>query len=590
MGGKMTKLLNDISQIIYSNNHESTKEYNFEYGDVTEAIMERNFKTLESLPIAYTYNEKYDEFAASIKKPISIEDLLFYLSEKDDSLFVFLNDCFDLLKFNSKSKQIPEFLFAACMINDITKLNTENINDLFLSLAHSPAYQNTELGKLRENITPLTKELNKDAALFEDSLINKKQIKNYLNIAFISNISAKNPSNWINYRDYSKINTSSIQKTSSLKDALMLLEKEVSTENAISVYNFLKENYLSSANKNSAGYCNSELERDYKASIMLASLIDNLGLEEKSEYQSIGYNLLARIKNIPAIIEEKYLLTQATSTINKFDKDAESLVREMLKGTLSFIDTDKTIISNIKETITSPITEKQITEQKYDDKETYTKKQLDSFEKIVENKLNQLAKTISILTKNINRKSNFEKYENSLDLLSEEFGVELTTIDEQPKASTRSHANTILLIDAINDRYDQLGRTISIFEKIRNKLKLETNIGDIEFDKKLLGHLTHICGNYQEQVIRDFYRLVDTDPLLHTNNKFRSKPAAITIAQLKERAWLTDNISKEFKEIIQASTLSSSQQEKYNQNKIYEKELNKNQHQQEEDIELILNI
>ena len=117
----------------------------------------------------------------------------------------------------------------------------------------------------------------------------------------------------------------------------------------------------------------------------------------------------------------------------------------------------------------------------------YTKKQLDVFGKVVDKHRLELVGTLSNLVKYSARKANFAKGEENLIPIAKTLGVTLISAEEEPIAKNRYTKNTDLLINAVNKRFDELGRAKEIFKKVRRKMGAKLDIADISFDKTFLG-------------------------------------------------------------------------------------------------------
>jgi len=190
------------------------------------------------------------------------------------------------------------------------------------------------------------------------------------------------------------------------------------------------------------------------------------------------------------------------------------------------------------------------------------------------------------LSKILTKKSKIAKAEGYLEMLAEEYKVELTTIDEQQNTTLRLLDNVTLLFDAVHDRYDEISRCKDVFKKLRAKMGTNLDIAEENFDSATIGDTSHIAKTYQERVIKDFYLLVKADPKLTLTTKFRNRNDIFRMAELKERAMLTAGLSNEFYSLLQGIELTTSQKGKYEQDKIKEIEYYTADSNTEKEIEL----
>ncbi|MBQ8793015.1 MAG: hypothetical protein IJZ62_05390 [Clostridia bacterium] len=574
----MAKLLNKIPQLIKSKDSSSLDEYNFAITYPTKAVMQRNFSSLKELALAYKYDDTFNDVLSSITKPMTIEEFIEEISKRDNEVGYFLKDSALRINIAPESQDVAHLVWASCIIADITGEASEDVNNLFFSLSKSFIYKNISPIKMREEINDYFSNLT------ETFDLNASAIKNYLSAAFTSNKMAQ--SRWIDYSTFKEIEINKNLQLGGLQAVVNALENGT-FDDYNAVYEYIKNEYLWNQPKASEGYCDNEYERDYKASIALSCLADALDIQEKDDYNSLGFNLLSRINSLPEALTEVHPLSQTTSIINRYDQEAEKLVESLLKGVLVFTTDNKTSLTNIAQAQREAVPE--ICEnENFDDLNSYTKKQLSTFTKIADKKLQSLRETMHRLTKILTKKSKLAKSEEELELLAQEYKVELTTIDEQQNTTLRLLDNVTLLFDAVHDRYDEISRSKEVFKKLRDKMGTNLDITEESFDNTTIGDTSYIAKSYQEKIIKDFYKLVKTDPKLNLATKFRIKNDTFRMAELKERALLSSGFSDEFYSLLQAIKLTPSQREKYEEDKKLEiKHLNSQK--QNEDFEFEIN-
>jgi len=155
---------------------EFSKNY-FEYP--TKAIMQKNFKTLKHMGIAYHYSPTFNKITSSITEDISIKDFIEKIIETDLQTAAFLERVALALHLDFSSTDIPKLVWSANILNSLTnnirELN-ENLQDLFFSLSQSPAYNNVSPSKMREEILSYFNSLEEE--MIDVSL---EDVKDYLN-------------------------------------------------------------------------------------------------------------------------------------------------------------------------------------------------------------------------------------------------------------------------------------------------------------------------------------------------------------------------------------------------------------------------
>ncbi|MBQ8909134.1 MAG: hypothetical protein IJY90_02470 [Clostridia bacterium] len=547
----MTNLISKIPQLLAGKATPTLNDYNYAIDDTTKAIMQKGFVSLGNMGLAYSHDNSFDEFAATIDKPMKIATFIDELSIEDFDVAVYLETVAHSLNVNLSSTDLARFIWAANIINSIKnddELLGEKLNGLFLSLQHAPAYKKTQPATLRESIVDFTKNINADKLG-----VNAQQIKNYLAISHMTARAEQELAKWIDFSTFTELSVGET-KISSIQDAFAALQSGKIADFA-GVSTFVKQAYLSTDDASKPGYCENALVQEYKANIILAALAEKLNLTDIDQDDTIGLNVLSRIKNIPALLAETRPLAEISGQIQKYQQDALAVAAEMTQPSTAQVSSASAPTTQIAQTSAA----------------RYTKQQLDMFNRIADKKLADLTKLMGFLTKKLNQKSKFDETEQEIIGLFAEFKVPMITEDELPITRYRVHDNVSHLLKAVQARYNEIIRCKELLARIRKKKKTDLNLEDVEFNKKFLGNTVFISGAYQEKVIRDYYRFIDEDPILKSNKTCRLATPTNAMARLQERAFTT-GVSQELSDIFSAIRLTPAQQARFEQDKIEEQQ------------------
>ncbi|MBE7073578.1 MAG: hypothetical protein E7379_00565 [Clostridiales bacterium] len=537
----MTKLLSKLPQLINSETTSSLAGLDFKIDGISKTLLQKNFNSLAALAIAYNSKNKFNKLAITIEKPITVIDFLNSLADYDFQTCAFLEKIALAFNIDFSCTDIPSLVWCGNIVNNLINPNDEielsiKLQELFVSLSLSKEYRDVSIRDLRTNLNASIDNLDEDLG------VNKETIQTYLGIAFSSNSQINNFSKWFDYKTFTEMANNN-QPINSITEAIELL-KNGQIQNSPAIINFIKEKYIKTQTDND------DVVNEYKSSIVLAIVMDKMGFSEIDKYNNLALNLFARIKNIPTILAEKSPVSQITNILNKYDKEAEKIANQILREVSALTEKEQQ----------TEIEKKALT------LENYTKKQLNSFNKIIDKKLIEITKTMEFLMKNFHRKAGFAKLETQLELIAEQYNVNLYTKEEKHLAIVRIQKNILKLLEKLHDRYNELNKCKDVFANVRKKMGLNLDIEDVVFDKKLIGTLQLVTGPFHERIIKDFYKLVKADPRLTLCTRFRPRNLTFTISELKERSLLTaDN---KMKNILNAHHLSPSQLEKYNQDKL----------------------
>lgn len=580
-------ILSKIPAMLDSTNGAVMSPFRYKVDKATKGFMQLNCSTIDRMAVGFDYSSQYDDFANSLKNPTTVDKFIELVRKQNVLVADYLEKVVRSFNVDRSETNIVELVWAANITNslgDKDERMEQNLSDLLFSLRMSPAYKNVSPMQLRGNICHMFEaEINEERA--EDLLeVDAEQAQTYLGVAFMENPRAKDLTKWYDYRTFEPLQLGSINEITSLTELKEALASG-DVESYVAAYDYIKANFLNQTDPKHPGFCENELVKDYKATVIIATMVQKMGLNVLDENNTLGFNLLTRIKNIPIALEQESPMLAVSSEINQMEKEAKAVAfKEVLnthKETPTLDEKDEVDLTKeleeLQGDLTGVVKEKNdidIEEELNDtlDSQEYIKKQLATYHKLTDKKLLGLTKDLEILVKFRGRKSSFAKAEEKLAQMAEEFNIELITPEQEKNTKTRFYANVDALIDAVNERFDELTRSKVIFTKIRKKMGTNLDIEDLVFDKALLGSLANVVTPYVEKVIKDFYRLIKADPKLKTNARYRQKTPTMMMATMHERVKADPNTTPEIASLFGTFKLTPSQAVKYSEDKILDEE------------------
>lgn len=596
-------ILSKIPAMLDSTNGAVMSPFRTKIDKATKGFMQLNCSTIDKMTVGFDYSSMFDAFANSLKNPTSVGDFIRLVRKENVLVADYLERVVKSFNVDRSETNIVELVWAANIANSLGDKDErmENyLSDLLFSLRMSPAYKNVSPMELRGNICHMFEaEINEDRA--EDLLaVDAEQAQTYLGVAFTENQKTKDFNAWFDYKTFEQIKLGSIPTISNLaelKDALA----SGKVESYAAAYDYIKENFLNEVDPKHPGYCENELVKDYKATVIIATMVNKMGLTILDEGNTVGFNLLTKIKNIPLALEQESPLLAVSSEINQMEKEAKMIAfKEVL-------ETDKevpTLDEKQKVDLTEDLKELQgdmtgvvhqgnninLDEEiganaaKILNNQDYIKKQLATYKKITDKKCSNLVtETLEALVKLRGRKSSFPKAEEKLAEIAKEFNVKLITADQEKNTKTRFYANVDATIKAVNFRFDELKRSQTIFSKLRKKMGTNLDIEDLDFNQEFIGNLDFIATDgkfvtpYMEKIIKDFYRLIKADPKLKTSTRYRYKTPTIMLATMKDRLKTDPEASAKLSALFGPLKLTSAQSIQYEEDKILDEEFEKEQ-------------
>lgn len=597
-------ILSKIPAMLDSTNGAVMSPFRTKIDKATKGFMQLNCSTIDRMAVGFDYSSLFDDFANSLKNPTSVGDFINLVRKENVLVADYLERVVKSFNVDRSETNIVELVWAANIANalgDKDERMENYLSDLLFSLRMSPAYKNVSPMELRGNICHMFEaEINEDRA--EDLLeVDADQAQTYLGVAFTENPQTKRIDAWFDYQTFEEIKLGalpSITNLSELKSALA----SGNVESYAAAYDYIKENFLNATDPKHPGYCENELVKDYKATVIIATMVNKMGLNILDEGNTIGFNLLTKIKNIPLALEQENPLLAISSEINQMEKEAKMVA---FKEVLETDKEDPTLDEKQKVDLTKELKELQgdmtgiVAEENNIDldqeignatekvlgSQDYIKKQLSTYHNFINKKLIDLTNTLKTLVKFRGRKSSFPKAEEKLAEIAEEFSVELITPDQQKHTKTRFYANVDAVIDAVNERFDDLTRSKVIFTKLRKKMGTNLDVENLDFNKELLGTFEHVVTPYAEKIIKDFYRVIKADPKLKTNARYRQKTPIMLMATMQERVKADPDTTPEIAALFRALKLDASQVVKYNEDKILDNEFDAKYNSDDGDIE-----
>ena len=597
-------ILSKIPAMLDSTNGAVMSPFRTKIDKATKGFMQLNCSTIDRMAVGFDYSSLYDDFANSLKNPTSVGDFIKLVRKQNVLVADYLERVVKSFNVDRSETNIVELVWAANIANalgDKDERMENNLSDLLFSLRMSPAYKNVSPIELRGNICHMFEaEINESRA--DDLLdVDAQQAQTYLGVAFTENPQTKDFNKWFDYQTFKPIELGSLPTISSLTELKTALASG-KVESYAAAYDYIKDNFLNATDPKHPGYCENDLVKDYKATVIIASMVNKMGINVLDEGNTVGFNLLTKIKNIPLALEQENPLLAVSSEINQMEKEAKIVafheVIETDKEEPTLDEKQKVDLTeelkDLQEDMTGIAPEKNDVEldqeigenaEKILNSQEYIKKQLATYHKITDKKLLDLTKTLETLVKFRERKSSFPKAEEKLAEIAEEFSVELITPAEEKVTKTRFYANVDAVIDAVNERFDELTRSKVIFTKLRKKMGTNLDVEDLDFNKELLGTLKNVVTPYTEKIIKDFYRLIKADPKLKTTAKYRHKTPTMMMATMSDRIKADPDTTPEIASLFSSLKLTPSQIAKYEEDKILDEEFDKKHNSDDGDIE-----
>lgn len=555
----MSSILQNLPNIVMSMDGGALSPFNLHFSDPTIGFMKKNISTIDRMAVGFDYSSKFDDFAESLSHPTSIGSFINKVREEDVFVADYLEKVVKTFSIDKSLTTIVDLVWAANLTNTLGEQDTRMemlLSDLLFSLQHSTAYKNVNPMEVRGRILEMF-ENDIDEDLAESYFdVDAEQAQRYLGVAYTDNDNTKDITKWYDYRSFKEITSFDAFEINNEEDLkLALSTSSVSAYRAASIY--IKKTYLSSTDPNHPGYCADELEREYKATLILSSLAHEYGFGDFDENNSVGFNLLARLKNIPELMQEKNPLISVSDVIHEMKQEASLLTKtEILKEEPVEKKPEENTEDEQAEEQTPVLTS-----------EEYTKKQLSTFNKFIDKKRLEIVSTLDFLVKTRGTKSNFKKIEARLATIAADYGVELLTAEDEKNTKDRIDANIDLLIPAVNKRFDELGRAKEIFKIVRRKMGTNLDLDGIAFDKELLGKNVNVVSPYQEGLIRSFYKAIQADPTLKSDAVYRRRTQTFTMANIDERVKADDSTAPELSSVFRAFKLTPTKEAQYEEDK-----------------------
>ncbi|MBP3344870.1 MAG: hypothetical protein J6K97_01545 [Clostridia bacterium] len=339
----MQSFIQTIPSLITSEDNSLFEGYNLGSDLISSGYLQNDYSTYNNMYIgqraevlsmsdalSMSYADIFDGESTfgkltEIQKPMTIADFIEKVktTAKDVAIGMQLADYLikvaHTLHFDMASTDIATLVWGAQITNKLGENDPERekyLNDIFYSTIKSPAYKGQ---------TPLeakTKILEK----FEND-VNRDLAQSYLGIQFMTNPEvAANPDTWFNYKKFEEISEFEDVKIENRKE----LFEALSTENVSSykaAIDYVKDTYLSSEDKTNPAYCENELVKDYKATLIVSELANKVVGEDFDKDNEIGFNLCSKVANIPALLTKQNPIMGMSSTINKYDREAGKIAK-----------------------------------------------------------------------------------------------------------------------------------------------------------------------------------------------------------------------------------------------------------------------
>ena len=543
----MESLIQLIPNLITRVDSNDIEGYSYNTDSITDAIMANNFNKLSQMAFGFDYNSRFDKMSEKITSQISINDFISKIKSEttiEGAVLVgnYLEKVAKTVSLDSSSSSIVELIWIANITNQFGPNDNkmeEYLSDLLFSLSRSPIYKNTSPVQVRGKVLDILK----------DDL-DKERAHNYLGMSYMKNNDVKDHTKWFDYNKFEEvkdIDKVDIQNNDDLINAI----KTHSAGAYKSAIEYVKATYLNETEETQAGYCENDLVREYKASIIVATLAKEYNDKDFDKDNSIGFNLCARVQTIPAQLAETTSFFSMSNAITKYKEDAAKIVNQILgKQFAAEIPVEEQ--KSFRTVSTS----------------SYIKKQLSTLNIFIDAKLKYYAQTLAQVKKYKARKSNFRTVEEYFSGLAKEFNIPLVNENDEgmEKAIDRVKTNADLLIAVIQEQITRATRLSKVFGDLKLNKVSKLNTDDLTFDKSIFGDMYILCENddYYEKIITNFYHLVREDSALKGGyEKLRLKSPKFISADIKKRAKNNPSVNNELSSLLGGLTFKNSEQVKY---------------------------
>lgn len=425
---------------------------------------------------------------------------------------------------NLEGKSIASILWASTILGFITdeshahsntSVFTDPLEMVTIQYMRSTVYK----VKSKISINNLRSEM---ISIFKDTQY-YVPVQEYIARALLKNSSWQSDVNQDRWFDPLTLNEIKIDASQPIENDEQLIEalKTGTVSNYQRAINYVRGSYINEH----FGATRKTLESSLVVGLIASTLASSDLIENSDELSSVSFNLLLKAINSREIYEQAIKKHNQFMVLNKgytealyapFE-DATKIALTIL-GQLSK-EQDIPMAIGVEGDLAEGYTVEEIEDEeekkqpniKVGNKNAYIKAYLDLFNKLIEAQKDEY---ISIIAKMNNIKP--LKEEELVIETARRFGIsnQLKTEEEIPGKKQRVYENAQIVAEAIRQRVKTLSLIPPIFNKVRGKNKTNLDIQDLIFDQKLLGKLINITEDVHEDVIKEFYALIENDPIL----------------------------------------------------------------------------
>ncbi len=552
----MEKLLKELPDLINVRNIDELSQIIKNPDSFTIRMMSLKSKNaVIDAFVKFRENEEIKEAIAGLSNNDSIETLVEKLNESDvdelKQVAFFIEKRLQTVEgINLQEKSLLSVVWASVVYKYLTDKNNHlgimKIDDIYEGLPVSiiqgmadgdfDGPEDLEIADLRKEVL----------SIFENTAV-AEDVKGYFATSFIKNKIWSGVNTWCNFETLEPITLNQIPSVIDSKESLLNALATPSPEVYEQAIAYVSENYF--AGEEGKFSVDAKDLKQYKSHLVVALLSASMIEEGKeAEYKNIALNLCAKIiaskEKIETSIDRSSIAIQLTKayeeTILQITEDAERVAYEIMRGNVivdEFDDNGGEVEE--EEVVLPPVPEVKKPLFKTGDRKAYINGYLKLFGSLIDAKLTYFEDQLKVLDGISRRKSYSADNEATVTALAEDFHVtgDLHSKEEIPANNARLGLNAGIVFEAVRGQHKTLSQIDKVFSKVKRRKSGNLEIDELDFDYKVLQKTYYIVENEHKEIIREFYELLASDPVLKQDQPtYRLLSNPLKIAQLQQRA------------------------------------------------------
>ncbi len=507
----MEKLINILPNLITDKNSKWLKDATPNPDSLTKDLLENYNKDINILSTMHA-SEKFEDLPYPISEDASYRGIISAVAASSMPDKDKLVELFSTVGKNYDTDGLSAFatIWITAMLNNLNNMegNQNSLRHLFLAAGNTLQNYDLKISDVHNEVLHFMEKNPEVASAFSD----------FIACAYMLNPQVQDSSNWFNFSTLQPIETTPDMQVNSDEN---LFEALKSARNYLACIDYIKNTYLNDKNTESDGYCENEMERDYKAHLIIAKLASELyGGDPEFDYDNtIGYNIVSQVITLQEQMKnDEHMLAILSNHVNMLE-DAAGRIEDKIMGR-----SDET------------------TSARFGDMKKYIANNFNAFNLLAKSGSAKYNSNILVLARlrdtveNASRRATAREIDR-LQELADDVNVKLTPIDRKLHVA-EFNAQVLSEIDKVTletyKKYNHTQQLIKLLASIKRKQGSSLDIDGL--DLKSTAKKSALVTPWQESVMRQFYDTVKTDPILKpTAGIYRLKPPSVILDDIRQR-------------------------------------------------------